>query len=105
MKIFAFIMAFLVLAQSMLPCADQDLAVDGNKAKTEITKPAKQGNSAREDACSPFCHCTCCAGVSVNHLISSIDHLIPYGDKLITAFLPARTFEIALPIWQPPQLS
>lgn len=104
-KIFAFIMAFLVLALSIMPCADKGVSASDGKAKTEITKSTQHSENPQQDECTPFCHCTCCACFSINHFIASITHITPYLDKTKAAYLPADVIEIALPIWQPPKLS
>ena len=103
MKFFAFIMAFLVLALSVMPCADTD-AENDSKAKTTIAKSSQQKENPQQDDCSPFCSCTCCACFSVNHFIVSVNYLSSFSEKAIAAYLPADLIEIAFPIWQPPQL-
>jgi len=102
MKFFAFIMAFLVLALSIMPCADKDNAI--NAGKTEITKASNHQGDLQQDNCSPFCQCACCAGFSINHFIASITITESYKNKKQAVFLPADILDIALPIWQPPQL-
>lgn len=102
MKFFAFVMAFLVLVLSIIPCADKDNGV--NAVKTEITKTSNSQQDQQEDHCSPFCQCACCTGFSLNHFIASIIIIESYQSKTQTAFLPADILDITLPIWQPPQL-
>lgn len=104
MKIIAFIMAFVILALTVMPCADQDNAENDSRTKTELSKSNQQKDSPQQDDCSPFCHCTCCAGFSINHFIASISYLSPYQGKAVPAYLPSAVIEIALPIWQPPKL-
>ncbi len=104
MKIVALIMAFLVLALSVMPCADAGTAFNDGKAKSEITKATDRQDHDDSDACSPFCHCACCAGFSINHFIASIIVIPPYGSNPTGSFLPAAVIEVVLPIWQPPQI-
>jgi hypothetical protein len=101
MKIFTFIMAFIVIALSCMPCADAGAVQVA--AKMEVKKshtPEKNHN----DACTPFCQCACCAGFSINHFIAKISspHIIQ-SSEYSSEFL-SSTFTISLPIWQPPQL-
>jgi hypothetical protein len=103
-KILAFIMAFLVLALSVMPCADIGVSANDSKAKTELAKSNTQKGDTQRDDCSPFCHCTCCAGFSINHFVASITIIPPYESTTKTAHLPSSVFDVALPIWQPPQL-
>ena len=105
MRIIAFVLAFIVLALSCLPCADEAYAMNGGNTKADIVKTSNQQNDQdHEDACSPFCHCTCCAGFSINHIFGSVSLINFQPGQNFTSFLPADTIEISLPIWQPPQL-
>lgn len=105
MRIIAFILAFIVLALSCLPCADGAYAMNAGMAKSELIKePTQQNDQDHNDACSPFCHCTCCAGFSINHSVVSINVLILLPSKSFSSYLSDNTIEISLPIWQPPQL-
>jgi len=49
MKIFAFIMAFLVLALSIMPCADG--GANESKATTIVEKSNHQQNDPQQDDC------------------------------------------------------
>ncbi len=96
-------MAVLVIGLSCIPCADDVFASNPDKAKKEIsTEHEHQEN--HNDACSPFCHCTCCAGYSINHSLISISNPLISGDKFFSSYLPDNLIEVSLPIWQPPQL-
>ena len=87
-----------------MPCADADTAGNDSNAKTELTKSNQERNNSQQDDCSPFCQCSCCAGFCINHIITSIEITTPGGSKIQPAFLPAGILDIALPVWQPPQL-
>jgi hypothetical protein len=104
MKLFAFLMAFLVLALSIMPCADRGDALSSSKAKTELAKKANPQSDPQQDDCTPFCHCTCCACFSINHTVATIGILPVYSAQSQTAHLPSNLIDVALPIWQPPQL-
>ena len=109
MKILAFIMAFLVLALSVMPCADTGVPANDGKPKTELAKSNTQKgdthkDDTQQDDCSPFCHCACCAGFSINHFIASVVHISPYESSTKTPHLPSSVLDVALPVWQPPQL-
>jgi len=104
MKFLAFIMAILVLALSVMPCADGAIAINKNEIKTEISKAAHPHDDPNHDICSPFCHCACCSAVTVIPFISIINIQPAISGKTKTAFLPSGVIDITLPIWQPPQL-
>jgi hypothetical protein len=102
MKFLAFIMAILVLAMSVMPCADSANAI--SKAKTEFKKASHQCGNSKSDICSPFCQCACCAGFTIiyrNSLFTAISFAV---NKQISSFLPSEVIDITLPVWQPPQL-
>jgi hypothetical protein len=105
MKFVAFIMAFLILSLPVLPCADDGSAPDADKAKTEIVQQHSQPEEQEHnDNCSPFCHCTCCAGVSISHIFTIVSSLLLMDGKSYTSYLPDHLIEYSSPIWQPPQL-
>lgn len=104
MKIIAFIMAVMVLALSVMPCADDANAANSSKAKMELTKSTHQKDSPQNEACSPFCQCSCCTGFTINHFVATINVIPQYNTNPISSFLPSDVREVALPVWQPPQL-
>ena len=87
-----------------MPCADIGVAANDSKAKTELAKSNTQKGDTQQDDCSPFCTCNCCAGFSINHFIATITHIPPYESTTKAAHLPSSVLDVALPIWQPPQL-
>lgn len=105
MKLLAFFMAFLILSLSCLSCADESsLASINENVKTEIAQ-SQHNNDDHEDACSPFCHCICCAGCSVNHMIAIVILSAPQSSIDHSSFYHSSIAEFSIPVWQPPQLS
>ena len=106
MKLLAFFMAFLVLALSFLPCADGDVqaAVSIDPVNSELAHNQQDGDN-HEDACSPFCHCICCASFSVNHIIPLAIIPIPPPPINHSSYYNSAIAEFSVPVWQPPQLS
>jgi hypothetical protein len=103
MKLFAFIMAVLVLAQSVMPCGDNESIINKVKSKTELTKANNKQSDQRDD-CSPFCSCSCCAGVAFLAPSMKASFLNPQMVPVYCGTISTHLFRIALPIWQPPQL-
>ena len=98
-------MAFVLLGISCLPCNDDIIAITQTKAQTEIGKQHDHGKMQdHTDNCTPFCHCTCCAGFSFNHPVTEKDSIIPFHATKHTPQYTASVIEISLPVWQPPQL-
>jgi len=104
MKFFAFIMAVLVLALSITPCADSENISKQTKAGSILVKQEQHTDDGEQDECSPFCYCTCCAGFSINYCITSIAIVSPYYIQSPGTYLSAHINEVSLPVWQPPQL-
>jgi len=103
MKIFAFIMACVILIISVVPCTDAKAF--GSKRKTSIVKAAQQNNKpAYPDACSPLCICSCCAGCSMYSSSPQLVKFVYQISPVYPSFILADTHQVALPIWQPPQL-
>lgn len=97
-------MALMVLAFSMLPCADEGTVTEG-KAKSELAQSIPQDNDGdHNDACSPFCICSCCAGFSVLTKLPAAVALPISFQPAHATYIADRLFSIALPIWQPPRL-
>ena len=94
-------MALLVLTLSILPCADENEI--NEICKVELSADDHDDSEAPDD-CSPFCHCTCCSGFSLNHYISTLPSITRFVDTRLNNYLSSQTIEVALPIWQPPQL-
>jgi hypothetical protein len=106
MKFFAFIMAFMILALPALPCADEAANGEAGKTKTEIIKQVNhQEEQEHKDNCSPFCHCTCCAGFSINHFFAATSSPVFLDSKSYTSYLPENIIKVSYSIWQPPRIS
>lgn len=87
-----------------MPCADISAMNDSN-AKTELKKASQHHHQNQQrDACSPFCHCTCCAGFTVSHFPLQFTIIPIAASKQKSSFLPSAVIDITLPVWQPPQL-
>lgn len=87
-----------------MPCADGATLVRQPKQKSETIKATHSQDKDRTDSCSPFCQCACCAGFSMNYSIAIVSTIAPYLEIPKTSFLSSEVIEIALPIWQPPQI-
>jgi len=103
-KLFAFILAFLVLGLSCLPCVDDVLATNACKGKAEIVTQHNQNDQDHSDSCSPFCQCACCAGFSFNHSFPALNIPSITFCKDFASYFPENIMEISLPVWEPPRL-
>jgi len=102
MKYFAFIMTLLILALSVMPCADG--FIDG-KPMAEIAENQSHSEEDHPDACSPLCHFSCCAGFSINHFIPCVKNRLCYRSSPTISFLIPEITGASFSFWQPPRYS
>lgn len=97
MRLFCALLAIYVFALSVHTCSD------GKTAEHQLCV-VRQPNDAHADMdlCSPFCTCTCCAGVTllkVDRFQQVVPmHTLVYSEGTSTVLSMPRT-----PVWQPPQ--
>jgi hypothetical protein len=107
-RVFASILAILILVLSLVPCSDVEAMVcmSGNNSETVLKSACGDKCPIHTaDLCSPFCTCSCCAGCTVpESLAVDAPAIVPSHSKPVAAFIKERIERIALPIWQPPQL-
>ena len=96
-------MAFMVISFSMLPCADAE-ETTMKEGSCEFRSTQQHTDQQHDDACSPFCTCSCCAVFSVVAIFPSAAALKPLFQSINGTHLSERLYNIVLPIWQPPQL-
>ncbi|MBO9562572.1 MAG: hypothetical protein J7621_07355 [Niastella sp.] len=104
MKIFAFLMAIVIMVVSCAPCKDSSSMPKVGKSQSTLAQDNGHDHEGGADDCSPLCTCACCSahscpqsfitatGISVE---ANVSHSSSYNGSLIS---------ISLPIWQPPQL-
>ena len=103
MKLFAFILSFLMIGLSVLPCPDEDFMCETGKTESGIHKEQDRQQD-HENACSPFCHCTCCAGFSITHIFPALTSLIQANTLLYPSYLQGNLIEYSSSVWQPPKI-
>lgn len=90
---------------SVLPCKDKEESVSAQSG-TRIEVSHASGNVHPEDACPPFCNCTCCGVFKTFpvHItfIGHTDTVIPVNFSVFKVSFPK---EISLSFWQPPRLA
>ena len=102
MRCLTFIMAILVLSLSCLPCGDVEATVlKEGKATYELSKCST--DDEHEDNCSPFCHCSCCAGFSIHHQVAVLQQpWLLFAPTHVARYIESIR-EVSIPVWQPPQ--
>lgn len=97
MRWFSVILALYVFALSVQPCTDAQVA---NHETCAVQTEGDQHEHM--DLCSPFCTCTCCAGVT----LVVIDHSPRVSPVGSLAYNDGTAFVLSMPripVWQPPQ--
>ncbi len=105
MKFFGIIMSFYLLALSCFPCNDRQ---ESNvKAEQKIsTTTQQQQHQAGDEACTPFCTCSCCPA-------SAFYQPFPYFSVYKAVFQSVKypiytssfCSEVSSSIWQPPKIA
>ncbi len=97
MRLFCALLAIYVFALSVHTCSD-------GHGQEHVTCAMEQNGTEHNDVdvCSPFCTCTCCAGIThvkVAHFQQVVPmHTLVYSENTSTVRSMPRT-----PVWQPPQ--
>lgn len=103
MKIVFFIMAFLSLALSFVPCGDKAEIVEIH-TMADLKNSDHQHSHSGTDTCTPFCHCSCCSSLTINKTTVLIYFPLAV-EKIKVYYLPSEIIDAAIPVWQPPQLA
>ncbi len=107
MSFFAHIFTIYILALSLLPCNDVYVEYQNDIAKTELTQPHNQ-RTEHNDACSPFCTCSCCSTYVILKFEPSLINIFK-PDAGTTLKYPIRNFSFVSAysgnIWQPPKVN
>ncbi|MGE5429181.1 MAG: DUF6660 family protein [Methylococcaceae bacterium] len=98
MKLFAYIMSFIVLVLTAIPCPD--VPEDHSVQKIELSNTTSDHHHSDADHCSPFCTCQCCQGsfyVSHSAVTFSTDIVeIPYHESS-SRFQDYEVFDFLIP--------
>lgn len=105
MKAFSFLMSIYLLTLCCIPCSDSDECKDS--VKQEISSATDHSEHEHsEEACTPFCTCSCCA-ISVYcqslFVMDLSNEVIPFAQ--VNDYQDYFIKEIAISIWQPPKIA
>ena len=106
MRFFAFIMASLVMALSILPCADAANEKKANNSQSSLVLHQDYKNDQKKkDNCTPFCTCSCCSFSSYFSPLSKSQGTKIFQAEKYSFYDVAFNAEVHYSIWQPPKLS
>jgi hypothetical protein len=105
MRLLSFILAMMILVLSCIPCSDTGIIYPQNESTVSLSIPCEHSQNQHDDCCSPFCQCSCCAGISMPvwatpFTLSRVINL----PRLYNDYRTTTAPDVFLPIWQPPQL-
>lgn len=101
-KAFYILFSFYFISLAMIPCGDKD---DCNEMKHEQTAQNNGGEQHSDEACTPFCVCSCCATHFVVKPFQSIQTQIAVINTVFTVHSESETSTAVIPVWQPPKLA
>ncbi|MGQ0827939.1 MAG: DUF6660 family protein [Bacteroidota bacterium] len=106
MRYFSFILSIYFLWLSTVSCADETYEHDNcqSVACAHIAAGNDNGDDCADDACSPFCTCSCCHGFT---LISNFSNkiIVSIESPSLNTYSENHLQEISRSIWQPPKIS
>ncbi|NIJ52845.1 DUF6660 family protein [Dyadobacter arcticus] len=97
------LLAFYTIALSCIPCQDEALGELHDAASI-------QQHTSQEpvdlDLCSPFCVCTCCAGITLQQEMDSAPLLSNFSvfEEITFAYSSGANSGDLTSIWQPPRI-
>ncbi|WP_155990052.1 DUF6660 family protein [Terrimonas ferruginea] len=104
MRYFASFMAFMMLALSILPCRDNPGSEPSAAIYTLSSQHDPHQHEDHKDVCSPLCSCACCATSSVTAPAIEFTTAAVHHHPGICGFRSGSLRQMAIPVWQPPQL-
>ncbi|WP_460693289.1 DUF6660 family protein [Mucilaginibacter puniceus] len=102
MRLFSLIMCIIVLSLGLMPCKDSN-AVAKSYTKYAV-EAAHHGSNPVQDACSPFCHCSCCNTPSLTAIRPLLFSIPLEVDNSYPELQTSKIKNRNLVIWQPPKL-
>lgn len=103
MKVIRLLFALYILAIAVYPCGDVDTCVDEQKVGIAVVEHENH-STTEQDACSPFCICSCCAshvqirGIATLRMTNAI-----HNTTISTLYIEKPFLENGHSIWQPPR--
>ena len=103
MRFISILCIVLVMALNMVPCADAHEPVVPSFSSS-VDTAAPEHSEQSDDACTPFCHCSCCASSVVLKIAANL--VAPFSVHQVSSLPPleARSIDVSLSVWQPPKL-
>ncbi|WP_439584311.1 DUF6660 family protein [Dyadobacter bucti] len=104
-RIILIVLAIYTAALSCIPCQDQVSSASYTGTVNFIKAEAERQKPIDVDLCTPFCTCSCCAGVSLQQQIAYLPDKSSFStfEDIAFAYLSRTHFGDLTSIWQPPR--
>jgi hypothetical protein len=87
-----------------LPCGDVDNCANENPITISLQKEHNPKEEHKEDNCTPFCHCACCASTIIFQVNIAEKQSVKYfSQKKYSPIIISFSTNNANNIWQPPK--
>lgn len=106
MKSALYILAFYTLLLACIPCQDEVFTRIDQNPVSVVDAGVDHPPHGSADLCSPFCICTCCAGMDIPVLITSLPErpTACFTKKPDSLYLSAVPSGGSSSVWQPPRV-
>jgi hypothetical protein len=105
MKFLFFILSFFLLYLSCLPCSDSTEANAKSEVKISVSTNQQEHSNSNE-ACTPFCNCSCCAASAFYSPLNKVqDAKIVFQPEKFPLYNESFNSEVSYSIWQPPKIA
>jgi hypothetical protein len=101
-RAFYILFSIYFISLAIVPCGDKD---DCNEIKHEQCSQSDNKEPHSDEACTPFCVCSCCATHFVVKSFQSLQNQIAVINTVYTVHPESKTSAAVIPIWQPPKLA
>ncbi|TCD00840.1 DUF6660 family protein [Pedobacter psychroterrae] len=103
MRIFAYILVIVVLVLNLVPCADTH-DINNENVSSYCAEQQSSHKRTSADACTPFCHCSCCAASTTLKMGATLKAPFHSFKTAGLYYMEDSYSTISHIIWQPPKL-
>jgi hypothetical protein len=101
-KIFSILFAVYFISLLVAPCGDKE---NCNEYAQQQTSGSKHQQGHSDEACTPFCFCSCCATYFLINDFQPVSTLVVEINSVYTQPKDFKTSTPIMPIWQPPKIA
>lgn len=108
-KVLRLILTIYFISLLVMPCSDVDAQSSSQRAYSQVSMTEEHPHSdKKDDACSPFCFCSCCqitvTAFKIEPLLEIPSHVQFYYSNKILFHKDNIAYLVYDHIWQPPKI-